>query len=283
MTKPSAGLLAAAACVLEVSARKAGNVHPCASFEDAHAVDFLMSAVAIAGPLDRARAEGVGLAAREAVRATGTVAASNTNLGMILLLTPLVAAEDGELHPAGLGRLLDRLTVADSLHVFEAIRLASPGGLGSASDQDVADAPTLPLRPIMRLAADRDLVARQYAEAFVDVFGVGLDALAAWLDRGIGLERAIVGTHLSLIAALGDSLIARKRGPEVSDEARALARSVIESGWPSRLDEFDAFDAWLRADGHARNPGATADLTAAVIHVGLRKGLIRLPVGAWSR
>jgi triphosphoribosyl-dephospho-CoA synthase len=115
------------------------------------------------------------------------------------------------------------------------------------------------------------------------VFGAGLDALAGWLDRGIGLERAIVGTHLSLIAALGDSLIARKRGAEVSDEARVLARSVIESGWPSRLDEFDAFDAWLRADGHARNPGATADLTAAVIHVGLRRGLVRLPVGAWSR
>jgi triphosphoribosyl-dephospho-CoA synthase len=283
MADPSAGLLAAAACVLEVSARKAGNVHPGASFEDAHAVDFLLSALAIAGPLDRARAEGVGLAAREAVRATGAVAASNTNLGMILLLTPLVAAEDDELHPAGLGRLLDRLTVADSLHVFEAIRLASPGGLGSASDQDVAEAPTLPLRPIMRLAADRDLVARQYAEAFVDVFGVGLDALAAWLDRGIGLERAIVGTHLSLIAALGDSLITRKRGAGVSDEARSRSLAVIESGWPSRLDAFDAFDDWLRAEGHARNPGATADLTAAVIHVGLRKGLIRLPVGAWSR
>ena len=30
------------------------------------------------------------------------------------------------------------------------------------------------------------------------------------------------------------------------------------------------FDFWLRADGHRRNPGATADLIAAALFAGLR-------------
>jgi len=46
--------------------------------------------------------------------------------------------------------------------ILEAIRLANPGGLGRVSQQDVHDEPTQGLREVMALAADRDLIARQY-------------------------------------------------------------------------------------------------------------------------
>ena len=42
------------------------------------------------------------------------------------------------------------------------------------------------------------------------------------------------------------------------------------------------FDAWLRADGHARNPGATADLMAAALFAALREGTIALPLGGFD-
>ena len=71
--------------------RKPGNVHPEKGFVDAHYLDFLLSAAAISGPLDRARSAGIGAAVLEAVEATRLVVATNTNLGMILLLAPLAA------------------------------------------------------------------------------------------------------------------------------------------------------------------------------------------------
>ena len=40
---------------------------------------------------------------------------------------------------------------------------ANPGGLGSAEEQDVAAEPTVTLLEAMRLAADRDGIAREYA------------------------------------------------------------------------------------------------------------------------
>src|SRR5262245_35953226 len=91
----SPGQLAQLACLLEVTARKPGNVHRFRDFEDCGFLEFALSASAIAGPLDRAREIGVGAAVLGAVEATRRVVASNTNLGMILLLAPLVAVPEG--------------------------------------------------------------------------------------------------------------------------------------------------------------------------------------------
>ena len=42
-------------------------------------------------------------------------------------------------------------------------------------------------------------------------------------------------------------------------------------------EAIDEFDTWLRADGHRRNPGTTADLVAASLFVALREGIITMP------
>ena len=90
----SNGRLAEMACLLEVTARKPGNVHRFRDFKDLHFVDFLLSATAVAAPLDRARIRGWahGTGRREATR---QVVSTNTNLGMILLLAPLAAVPRG--------------------------------------------------------------------------------------------------------------------------------------------------------------------------------------------
>ena len=275
----SPGLIAQMACLLEVTARKPGNVHRLADFPgDAHYLDFLLSAAAIAGPLDRAREIGVGPSVLAAVEATRGVVATNTNLGMILLMAPLACIEEDVPSREGVASVLRGTTVDDARAVYRAILRANPGGLGAVADQDVRGEPTVTLVEAMRLAADRDLVARQYATDYTDLFGLALPALADALAGGQGVESAIVSAYLNTLASRPDSLIVRKRGWAVAAEASRRAAEAIGSG------DLDVFDVWLRADGHARNPGATADLIAAALFVALRDGTIALPLpeGAWS-
>ena len=276
----SPGRLAQTACILEATARKPGNVHRFKDFHDLDYLDFILAASAIVEPLDRARIDGVGAAVLGAVEASRRLVATNANLGIILLLAPLAAVSPNEPLSKGLPRVLAALTVEDARLVYQAIRAANPGGLGRADEQDVADEPTITLLEAMTLAADRDLIARQYANGFDQVLNEGPPALRRRLDRGQALEAAIVGMFLELLAAHPDSLIARKNGEPLAREASRRAGDVLARGWPddaSASKALEELDAWLRGDGHRRNPGATADLTAAVLFVALRDGTIRLP------
>lgn len=276
----SPGQLAEIACLLEVTARKAGNIHRFRDFEDSHFVDYLLSATAIKGPLDRASEIGVGAAVLSAVAATRRVVATNTNLGMILLLAPLAAVPEGVALSEGVVEVVRRTTVEDARLVYQAIRLAAPGGLGTANEQDVANEPTVTLYEAMRLAAERDLVARQYVNGYADVLTIALPALSRFLADGHPLETATVGAFLTLLASHTDSLIERKKGRDEALEAFRRAHRVLATGWPlsaEGLAHYEELDAWLRAEGSARNPGATADLVAAALFAALRDGTIELP------
>jgi triphosphoribosyl-dephospho-CoA synthase len=98
------------------------------------------------------------------------------------------------------------------------------------------------------------------------------------------VETAIVQCHLEWMALFPDSLIARKRGLAEAEQARDMAeRLIFGPAWyatPDGQRSFEEFDAWLRAEGHARNPGTTADLVTASLFVALREGIIRLPLAS---
>ena len=103
--------------------------------------------------------------------------------------------------------------------------------MGSVPDQDVAQEPTLPLKAVMALAADRDLVARQYTNGFHEVFTDALPALEEALRLGRSIETATVAAHLTLLSRHPDSLIVRKAGIERSAEvSRRAARSSRRAG-----------------------------------------------------
>jgi triphosphoribosyl-dephospho-CoA synthase len=70
-----------------------------------------------------------------------------------------------------------------------------------------------------------------------------------------------VYAYLTLLAALPDTLIARKLGRA---EAERISRRAAEvrRGGPR---ELTAFDRELRDERNTRNPGTTADLTCASI------------------
>jgi triphosphoribosyl-dephospho-CoA synthase len=276
----SPGQLAQIACLLEVTARKPGNVHRFRDSADLQFLDFLLSAAAIGPALDRASREGVGSTVLAAVESTRQVVSTNTNLGMILLLAPLAAVPKDDNLTDGVERVLSATTVEDARGVYQAIRLAAPGGLGLATEQDVASEPAVTLREAMAMAADRDMVARQYANGFLEVLKEALPIMRLALEAGQALEIALITTFLGILARHPDSLIVRKFGIDRAGEVTEKAAAILVSGWPVGHESkrlIEAFDAWLRAEGNRLNPGTTADLVTAALFAALRDGTISLP------
>jgi len=268
------------ACLFEVIAAKPGNVHRGADFEDLGLIDFAVSAAAIAPAMASARELGVGPAILEATRATQQLVQSNTNLGTILLLAPLAAVPPDAVLATGLPSVLANLGPADAAAVYEAIRLASPAGLGTVELMDVAGAPPPDLLAAMRHAAERDLVARQYAHGFAEVFDLVTPRIVSGCQQGLSLTSAVIDAHIFLMSRHPDSLIARKCGEEVALTSARRAGRVLEAGPPDSEAYHRAagdLDFWLRGDGHRRNPGTSADLIAAALFVALREGWLAPP------
>ena len=262
------------ACLLEAAAPKPGNVSPGRDFADMTYADLVRSALAL-GPVfadGRIRRRGVGELIGDGVRATTGVSESNTNLGIVLLFAPLaraaVSRAPGEPLRDATERTLAGLSVDDAGAAFEAIVLAHPGGLGAVPEHDVRGPAQVTLREAMAAAANRDLIASEYASGYAIVFGEGLPLLTAALDDGAATLDAIVALHVGLLAAHPDTLIARKAGIEAAAAVTAAAREVRDHKRP--LAELDAR---LRGDGHRLNPGATADLVAATLLAALETGI----------
>lgn len=273
------------ACAMEVMSPKPGNVAPEREFADASIVDFLKSARAIAPILATASERTLGETILQAVQATRQVVNHNTNLGIILLLSPLARVPCERSLSEGILDVLNTTTVADSRLVYEAIRMAQPAGLGEADEQDLTDEPTLNLLECMRLAADRDMIAAQYVNGFQQVLTCGQDWLREAAAMNVSQPQQISWLAVRLLAEYGDSLIARKCGQQMSDIVRKKAQELLNSGWPIKREatsRFADFDAFLREDGNRRNPGTTADLIAAILFAALREGRM-IPVGDWFR
>ncbi len=254
---------------------KAGNVHPSASFANLTYSDFLLSAQAVAPIIANAPLQPLGVTICDAVRATRGVVSTNTNLGIILLLAPLAKAVNPR---KDIHRVLSETTLADAKLVYEAIRLAHPGGIGKVQEQDIADEPTQTLREVMALAADRDLIARQYVDDFRDVLEDGVFALTdGYMEFG-NVEAAIIFCQLHWLANYPDSLIVRKRGLAEAEEVMRRAKEIAETGLatPAGQHAYAELDRWLRAEGHSRNPGTSADLVTACLFVALREHRIHV-------
>ncbi len=257
------------ACVREVCAPKPGNVNRFHDFVDTRFEDFLLSAIAIGPAMLAADRHGVGQIIWQAVRDTRQLVRSNTNLGIVLLLAPLAKAcrSSGDVRE-NLKRILATLTMEDARHAYAAIRMAQPGGMGQASEADVAEEPSITLRQAMDLAQGRDSIAREYKTDFAITFEIGYPALReAWHTTGQPAN-AIVQCYLTLLADVPDTLIARKRGIETATQVSYQAAETLALGGtftPQGQRALAELDRRLRDERHTLNPGTTADLTTAAI------------------
>jgi triphosphoribosyl-dephospho-CoA synthase len=275
------GACATLACIWEATAPKPGNVYRGADFEDLTYADFLTSAAVIGPVIDRLNEAGVGASVLAGVKATRAAVATNSNLGILLLLAPLAAVPSELTLREGIAAVLERLGPEETRYVYAAIRAARPGGLGRVDKADVHadEPPALPLKNVMALAADRDLIARQYVDDFAEVFWTADRISVAAQSKPLG--DAIVDGFIELLAEHPDSLIARKCGLDVANAASSMAAAAQKAragGGAAYSDALAEFDFWLRDDGHRRNPGTSADIVAAALFALLREGRIKWPV-----
>jgi triphosphoribosyl-dephospho-CoA synthase len=287
------GTLAALVCSLEVAAPKPGNVHRGIDFDDLTLEDFLVSGSILGQVIDELKMKSVGETILKAVIETRARVGTNTNLGIALLLVPLakclqwhLTKPNSQLSPSDMEKVLSELSQLDAEQVYEAIKLANPGGMGVVETADLhsSEPVSLSLVEAMALAADRDIIARQYTNQFEEVFGIGTRLLTRGRKQFSKLGQAIVFAHLGLMAEFPDSLIARKCGLPEAQTAQQLARRAFDS--LQRQDQVDEemdwsqvaeLDFWLRAKGNRRNPGTTADLIAASLFVAIQNQLILAP------
>jgi len=268
------------ACLFEVSVEKPGNVSPRSGFIDARFEDFVASAVAIGPALRDAGQATVGETIARAAADTRRLVATNTNLGMILLLAPLARAaarlEAGGDLRAALGRVLADLTVQDARLAYEAIRAASPAGMGDVDRHDVGeDDVTVTLREAMDAARDRDSIAREYVTDFEITFALGAGTLRRCWQDGAAFSDAVVTAFLTILSEVPDTLIARKNGGAAAEDVSRRAARVLAVGG-SLSEQGRARLAELARElgdaAHALNPGTTADLVAASLFVFLTEG-----------
>ncbi len=258
-------------------ALKPGNVGLHSGFGDLEAGDFLRSAEVSADPLMEPGHE-LGERILQAVQATRQAVNSNTNLGIILLLAPLIQAmlekQNGLSLESSLAAVLRKVTVQDTKKVYQAIRLANPGGMGRINYQDLSEEPTVNLLNTMKIAASWDRVADQYSSNFYDIFYFGMPRYNALYARWQDQCWATTGVFLGYLARFPDSLIERKydvlKAREISDMIIPLEKEFCRSDVPGRYEA-----QLLKIDGHLKrdriNPGTTADLTiASVFAAGLR-------------
>jgi triphosphoribosyl-dephospho-CoA synthase len=259
------------ACLTELDAPKPGNVHAFANGHRMTMDEFVRSADAAAAPLS-AQGARVGLRIHRAVMATLVAVGTNTNLGIILLCAPLATAAERDATNLrnALHQVLQDLDVDDADLAFRSIVHAAPAGLGHSAQHDVFNPATVSLLQAMSEAATRDMVARQYATDFADIFDLGLPLFESVIHRWGDAKWATLATFLGFLSAFPDSHILRKLGAEtahcVQGAALKFARMLQAAERPDQiLPALLTWDSALKAK--AVNPGTSADLTVATLFV----------------
>lgn len=280
MTSESIQAAYLSACRADINALKPGNVSRYSPGHGMTAEQFIQSAELTAAKLVNSE-QGLGKAILAAARKTWDAVGCNTNLGILLLCTPIAHAAIACETSGEIGNVLDQIVtgagVEDAQAVFDAIALLNPAGLGTSDKHDVRLPAASGLFSIMQYSAGRDRIAWQYANGFDNILSLGFDTfLCAVRESGNvddeTLEKAAVSVFFAFLSRFPDSHIARKHGAYMAEAVRDEARDKKESFNSLQSDEarhrfLMTYDRELKSRGI--NPGTSADLTVATLFYGL--------------
>jgi triphosphoribosyl-dephospho-CoA synthase len=309
------------ACVLEVSGYpKPGNVHRTHNFDDMVFEDFLISGIVIGNIIQKATEDfgskiknnakipfpkaNMGKYILENVRETNKWVLNNTNLGIIMLLTPIaissrISKNFSELRE-NIHKLLINSTVDDAINLYSAINLADAGGMGKQTEFDVNSENAIDdlktnnqtMYDVLKISADWDNLANELSSKMPITFEIGFPTFNT-LKKKYSLNTATVITFLTILSKKPDTLISRKYGIEKSEKISKLAKQLLEKWYNdnkkiytkdikknNKINDYDKykhswseefynelikFDKYLYENDF--NPGTTADLTASSIMV----------------
>ncbi|MCC3144107.1 triphosphoribosyl-dephospho-CoA synthase [Halanaerobium sp. Z-7514] len=276
------------ACLLEASTPKPGNVSPNKEFEDLNYRDFLYSSAAIFPAFLKLEQKSVGEIIYQAIYETHSFIESNTNLGIVLLCSPLAYAyaqlrakneiekfQQNELIKElrkELNLVLNNLDQKDAEYCYKAINYSKAGNLKEVDQADLSEKPKITLLKAMQLAEKRDNIAFEYANNYSITFDYAYPHFQKYSRIYNKIDKIIIMTFLEILAEYPDSLIARKHGDKKAAEISAAAKKVlksINSGQADFWQKIDDFDQKLRAEKYKVNPGTTADLITAVIFLAI--------------
>jgi triphosphoribosyl-dephospho-CoA synthase len=289
------------AMLLEVTAAKPGNVNLTAGFEGTRIEHFLASAVAAKSSFEEAARRGIAVQDKKlsvsdvcmgqiikecAADINAWQKGGNTLLGSVMLLMPIAVAAGMTPTEENFGfdfaRLRENLKLAvesttaeDAVHLYEAIDVAKPSGLGGAPDLDVTDPASktrilkenVSLYEVFKIAAGYDDICSEWVNSYPVTFDLAYPYLTEQLKRG-ALNTAVVHTFLKVLSEHPDTFIARKVGAEKAREVSLDAKKALELGGletPEGRESILELDRRLRESGNLLNPGTTADLTAAAL------------------
>jgi triphosphoribosyl-dephospho-CoA synthase len=205
-----------------------------------------------------------------------------------MLFVPLAAAAG--MTPTGTGKnfefdlsllrenlaLVTRAATAwDSVHLYEAVDIASPSGLNTSSEFDVNDPDSkqrllkdnVLLLDVFKIGADYDDICYEWVNNFPVTFDLAYPYLGEQLKTK-PVNTAVVHVFLKILSERPDTFIARKVGKQKAQEVSADAKVILTLGGletEAGKKALAEFDKKLRATQNKCNPGTTADLTAAAL------------------
>ncbi|NHJ83901.1 MAG: hypothetical protein FK734_00480 [Asgard group archaeon] len=298
------------ACLLEVSATpKPGNVHRFSDFSELRYEDFLASSVSFGIFIEELAEKGYLIAQKKlqwAKLSLGqtikeTIAQSsffhnhgNTNLGIILLLSPIAVAagltinletmncEISSLHQS-IAEVMKHTTVEDAIAVSEGIQKISPGGMGKVEKYDVTESSfktelltdNITLLDLMSQCKHRDNICLELSENYPITFDTAIPAFKRTMILSKDINLAIIDAYLAILANHPDTLVSRKFGFEKALDIADRAKAIIKLGGSLTVDghrELEELDIELREEEDKINPGTSADLIASTVFIYLLEG-----------
>ena len=280
--------IAQIASALEVSGYpKPGNVHRTRDYEDMAFEDFIISGIVIGDAIHEACSNvdvenpRLGKYILRAVSETDRWIKNNTNLGIVMMLTPIAVAaaisDSFEDIRENIKLLMSNTSVEDACDLYDAINIADAGGMGDQDEYDVSsENAKQELRDnnqtmfdVLKISAPWDMLAREMTSDMPAVFEIGYPTYHSLKDKKTKNEACVL-TFLEILSHIPDTLISRKYDSDEALKVSFMTRDLLKlknaSDFKERLGEFDDY-----LFKNKLNPGTTADLTAASIFVSYLK------------
>lgn len=217
----------------------------------------------------------------------------NVLLGHILILAPLAAAITISFKQRGLSmenfkknlnQIIDEATVEDTIHLYKAIRICNPGGLGKIDKYDITDKNSInelrndkiTLKKIFKLSESYDSISFEFANGFQIILDLGLPYFLKKYEETQDINIATVDTFLKILAEVPDTLISRKLNEKEALIVSKKTAKILNKGGISTeegLKSANKLDLFMHNYQGKMNPGTTADLLAGVIFVALLLGI----------
>lgn len=251
------------ACLLESAAPKPGNVSPEQNFDDLNYHHFLFSAAAVFPAFLNIEGKGVGEIIYQGIKETQSLINTNTNLGILMLTTPLASAyvklrnkknksffeqpllefdnwniqKENFLNAESsflralrkeLHLVLNNLDKEDAEFAYRAINFSKAGNLNKVKKGDVSQKPDLSFYEAMKLAENRDNIAFEYANNYSIIFEFAYPRFIKNMEEIDSIDNLITKTFLEILAEYPDSLIARKYDFKTAEKISLMTKQLLK-------------------------------------------------------